>query len=172
MNPTAVKTTGWMMGQAKGTARQSIPDYQRTHAGERREPGCEGLSSREIVGLANHTLLVRRDGTEIPIDDSGAPIREEMVKSQGLSWSSEISPNVSRTKRHCAKAMRAGFRLAAIIDSADDAIISKDLNGIITSWNKELPNCLAIRPMRCLVSQFCASSRKNYSTKKGKSSEK
>src|SRR5262249_49633704 len=30
-----------------------------------------------IVGLANHTLLVRRDGSEVPIDDSGAPIRDD-----------------------------------------------------------------------------------------------
>jgi signal transduction histidine kinase/CheY-like chemotaxis protein len=29
-----------------------------------------------VVGLANHTLLIRKDGTEIPIDDSGAPIRD------------------------------------------------------------------------------------------------
>jgi signal transduction histidine kinase len=29
-----------------------------------------------IVGLANHTLLIRKDGTELPIDDSGAPIRD------------------------------------------------------------------------------------------------
>ena len=30
-----------------------------------------------IVSLANHTVLIRRDGTEIPIDDSGAPIRKK-----------------------------------------------------------------------------------------------
>src|SRR5690606_11621506 len=30
-----------------------------------------------IVGLANHTILVRRDGGEVPVDDSGAPIRDE-----------------------------------------------------------------------------------------------
>ena len=30
-----------------------------------------------VVGLANHTVLVARDGTERPIDDSAAPIRDE-----------------------------------------------------------------------------------------------
>ena len=37
-----------------------------------------------IVGLANHTILVRKDGTEVPIDDSGAPIRDEDGKTTGV----------------------------------------------------------------------------------------
>ncbi|MEY2528838.1 MAG: hypothetical protein QOJ05_928, partial [Verrucomicrobiota bacterium] len=37
-----------------------------------------------IVGLANHTLLVRRDGSEVPIDDSGAPIRSEDGSIRGV----------------------------------------------------------------------------------------
>jgi hypothetical protein len=37
-----------------------------------------------IVRLANHTLLVRRDGSEIPIDDSGAPIREATGELRGV----------------------------------------------------------------------------------------
>src|SRR6266852_7804825 len=37
-----------------------------------------------IVGLANHTLLVRKDGSEIPIDDSGAPIRDSEGAFRGV----------------------------------------------------------------------------------------
>ncbi|HVT82287.1 MAG TPA: ATP-binding protein, partial [Phycisphaerae bacterium] len=37
-----------------------------------------------VVGLANHTLLIRKDGTELPIDDSGAPIRDEAGKVYGV----------------------------------------------------------------------------------------
>ena len=37
-----------------------------------------------IVGLANHTLLVKKDGTEIPIDDSGAPIRDKEGNIAGV----------------------------------------------------------------------------------------
>jgi signal transduction histidine kinase len=35
------------------------------------------LTTGRVVGLANHTVLIRRDGSEIPIDDSGAPIRNK-----------------------------------------------------------------------------------------------
>ena len=37
-----------------------------------------------IVGLANHTLLIRKDGSEIPIDDSGAPIRDAQGGIRGV----------------------------------------------------------------------------------------
>ena len=54
-------------------------------------------------------------------DDSGTVI-----------GASKIARDISERRR----ADESRFRLAAIVDSADDAIISKDLNGIITSWNK------------------------------------
>ena len=37
-----------------------------------------------IVGLANHTVLVQKDGKEIPIDDSGAPIKDREDKTTGV----------------------------------------------------------------------------------------
>src|SRR5258707_15846437 len=41
------------------------------------------LREGAIVGLANHTVLIALDGTEIPIDDSAAPIRNEKGEVQG-----------------------------------------------------------------------------------------
>ena len=42
------------------------------------------LRSGVVVGLANHTLLIRKDGSEVPIDDSGAPIRDENGATRGV----------------------------------------------------------------------------------------
>jgi len=36
------------------------------------------------VGLANHTVLIRKDGSEVPIDDSGAPIKDKDNKTTGV----------------------------------------------------------------------------------------
>ena len=47
-------------------------------------PVAKVLEQGNIVGLANHTLLVRKDGTEVPIDDSGAPIRDPNGKTLGV----------------------------------------------------------------------------------------
>jgi PAS domain S-box-containing protein len=76
MNPTAETLTGWRETEATG---HPIEEVFRIVNEETRElvenPARRVLESGKIAGLANHTVLIARDGTERPIDDSGAPIR-------------------------------------------------------------------------------------------------
>jgi PAS domain S-box-containing protein len=78
MNPVAEQLTGWPEAEAQG---QPLEDVFRIIHEETRvaaeSPVQHVLREGTVVGLANHTLLVARDGTERPIADSGAPIRDE-----------------------------------------------------------------------------------------------
>jgi len=81
------------------------------------------------AGLANHTVLIAADGTEVPIDDSAAPIRSGADAMQG-------SVLVFRDITERRRAETASRLLAAVVESSEDAIITKDLNGALTSWNR------------------------------------
>ena len=87
----------------------------------------ERLKRGEIVDHFE-TLRVRKDGKEFNIEITASPIRDAMERVVGAST---IGRDISERKRH----ERDLPRLAALVESSDDAIIGKTLDGIITDWN-------------------------------------
>ncbi len=85
MNAEAEALTGWALAEASTKPVTEvfniINEYTRREADN---PVTRVLQEGIVVGLANHTILVRKDGTEVPIDDSGAPIRDGGGKSMGV----------------------------------------------------------------------------------------
>ncbi|MGH7779909.1 MAG: CHASE3 domain-containing protein [Candidatus Binataceae bacterium] len=77
MNQPAEQLTGWRKSEA---LNQPCIDIFKIINEESRasveSPVEKVFRLGAIVGLANHTLLIRKDGSEIPIDDSGSPIRD------------------------------------------------------------------------------------------------
>ncbi|MBY0279402.1 PAS domain S-box protein, partial [Candidatus Binatia bacterium] len=75
LNAVAERLTGWTSAEAAG---RPLADVFRIVAEDTRQPATNpaerALREGRIVGLANHTLLLARDGSERPIDDSAAPI--------------------------------------------------------------------------------------------------
>ncbi len=75
INPVAQSLTGWTdsetVGQPLGNIFRIVNEATRETV---ESPVDKVMREGKIVGLANHTLLLARDGREIPIDDSGAPI--------------------------------------------------------------------------------------------------
>jgi PAS domain S-box-containing protein len=78
MNPIAERLTGWSQDEANGEPLDGIFVIRNEASGLPVESPVERvLRDGQVVGLANHTVLIAKDGTAVPIDDSGAPIRDE-----------------------------------------------------------------------------------------------
>lgn len=77
MNPVAETLTGWTLSESAGKDLSEVFHIVNDHT---REPATNPvervLRHGIVVGLANHTSLISRQGSEHPIADSGAPIRD------------------------------------------------------------------------------------------------
>jgi PAS domain S-box-containing protein len=85
LNPVARNLTGWESNEAVG---ESLTDVFRIVTEDTHEP-IENpvervLRDDDVVGLANQTILIAKDGMERPIDDSGAPIKEKGGATTGV----------------------------------------------------------------------------------------
>ncbi len=84
LNPVAETLTGWTNAEARGKPAAEIFDIVNEYTRALVESPIERvLRDGVVVGLANHTVLRRRDGTETAIDDSGAPIKDRNGKTSG-----------------------------------------------------------------------------------------
>ncbi|CAB1059222.1 diguanylate cyclase/phosphodiesterase (GGDEF & EAL domains) with PAS/PAC sensor(s) [Olavius sp. associated proteobacterium Delta 1] len=85
MNPIAEKLTGWQADRAIG---QQLSEVFRIVNADTRQPVDDPvdtvLAKGAIVGLANHTILIAKDGHEYQIADSGAPIRHTDGRIEGV----------------------------------------------------------------------------------------
>lgn len=85
LNPVAENMTGWSTGDACGQTLETV--FQIINETTRKtveSPVARALRENRIVGLANHTVLIRRDGQELHIEDSAAPIRNRNGEISGV----------------------------------------------------------------------------------------
>jgi diguanylate cyclase (GGDEF)-like protein/PAS domain S-box-containing protein len=85
LNPVAEQMTGWLATEAKGLPLSQVFHIvnEETRA-VADNPVATCLAQGEIAGLANHTLLISRDGSEFGIEDSAAPIRNAAGEILGV----------------------------------------------------------------------------------------
>ena len=136
MNAVAENLTAWGRAEATGEPLERVFSV----VDEATRQPIENLAQRVmreggVVGLANHSVLIRRDGSERAIDDSAAPIRDEREQVSGCVLVFRDVADRRELERRSAAELAAASLLASIVTSSDDAIVSKTLDGIIQTWN-------------------------------------
>ena len=138
MNPVAERLTGWDEAEAQGRRLDEV--FSIINEGSRaamESPVELVLRAEQVVGLANHTILIARDGTERPIDDSGAPIRDESGAITGV-----VLVFRDITERKSREASLAIFRQFA--EASQDGFGMADLEGRLTYANPALCRMLGV----------------------------
>ena len=85
MNGEAEALTGWKLSETSQKPIKKVFNIvnEQTRL-EVESPIDRVLRDGMVVGLANHTVLIQKDGKEVPIDDSGAPIKDKEGKTTGV----------------------------------------------------------------------------------------
>ncbi len=137
LNPVAARLTGWKLDEAVGIPlTQVFKIVNETTREPVDNPAIRALEQGIVVGLANHTILIARDGTERCIDDSAAPIRTADGKIVGCVLVFRDVSERRELEHQVADRLSTARLLASIVESSSDAIISKTLDGTIRSWNQ------------------------------------
>jgi PAS domain S-box-containing protein len=140
LNAVAETMTGWQLPEVQGRplldAFRIINEDTRDLA---ENPIDKVLTSGQVVALANHTALISRDGTELSIEDSAAPIRNPQGNMVGAVM---VFHDVSR-RRKAERALRASEeRLRAVFSQAALGIAIADLDGRLLETNAKFGSIL------------------------------
>ena len=151
MNEVAERLTGWPRAEAAAVHVHQI--FRIINEDSREpvdDPVAKVLAQGQIVGLANHTLLIARDGTERPVDDSGAPIVDAFGQLHGVVLVFRDVTQLRAAQRKEAAARRA----AEAANRAKDeflATLSHELRtplNAILGWTRMLRRGVLEEPRR------------------------
>ena len=124
LNPVACALTRWTQEEAVGVPLESVFKIINEDSRQTVEPpAIRALREGVIVGLANHTLLIAKDGTECHIDDSAAPIRNAAGEIAGVVL---VFRDISERKRTVSALKISEIRYRRLFEAAKDGILILD----------------------------------------------
>ena len=134
LNHVAESLTGWKSSEAAG---RPLEDVFRIVNEDTRQPvenpAARALKEGVVVGLANHTVLLAKDGAERPIDDSAAPIKDEQGRVSGVVL---IFRDVAERRRQENLLRESERRFRTMADSAPVMIWVTDPTATCTYLNE------------------------------------
>lgn len=137
LNPVAQALTGWSNDDAVGQPLERV--FKIVNESTRAvvaNPALRALSEGVVVGLANHTVLLARHGTECPIDDSAAPIR---CREGTIVGSVLVFRDVGERRSQELRLARSEALYRAIVEDGTALICRYRQDGLLTFVNE--PYC-------------------------------
>lgn len=142
INGVAEKLTGWRMEEAVNKSLNHIFRIVNRYTREPHEDIAEKVLLDGVVrGLANHTILISRDGTEIPIDDSMAPIKDGLGKIMGAVI---VFRDVTEREKADEKLRQAYREWENTFDSISDPISIHDREFKVVRANRAFAETLGL----------------------------
>ena len=140
MNPEAERLTGWKSSDACGKPLEKVFNIINAKTLEKAEsPVAKVIATGNIVGLANHTMLIAKNGSKHQIADSGAPIKDEDGEITGVVL---VFRDVTEEYRIQEELQNNEEKLRNIFDHATNIFYSHTPDHIITYISPQVKDIL------------------------------
>jgi len=135
MNPVAEGLTGWVSNEATGKPLEEIFHIINEETRNPVEnPASRVLCEGVVIGLANHTLLIARDGREVPIADCGAPIHDDQGQISGVVL---VFRDQTAERKAQTAVQEARLYAESIIATVREPLLVLDAEQHVISANRE-----------------------------------
>src|SRR5712692_3305450 len=142
LNPVAQSLTGWSLEEARGKSMDLVFDIVNKETRRPVEnPVKKVFREGKVVGLADHTLLLSKDGKEFDIEDSAAPILTDTGEGFGVVL---VFRDITQKKLADEEAKRQKELLQLILESIADGVVVADSNGKFLLFNAAAEQVLGV----------------------------
>jgi PAS domain S-box-containing protein len=142
MNSVAQSLTGWSLAEATGKSMDLVFDVVNKETRRPVEnPAKKVFREGKAVGLADHTLLLSKDGKEFDIEDSAAPILTDSREGLGVVL---VFRDITSKRRAEEETKRQKELLQLILESISDGVVVADSNGKFLLFNAAAEQVLGI----------------------------
>jgi PAS domain S-box-containing protein len=144
MNPVAESLTGWVAEDAHGQALEDVLRIvnEETHQAVE-QPVRKVIETGLVRGMANHTLLIAKDGTERSIDDSAAPVRDEAGNLIGIVM---VFRDISEQRERERVVQDTLAYAESIIDTVRDPLLVLDADLRVRSASRSFYEVFEVKP--------------------------